>query len=129
MNIWIFSSKKGNLHLGLILLDVPQPSDVYLHGAVVSGDVVAFGEESMALVGMYPTRFQYRISPFSTLLHIGCYNATRERQYNAPRLIPSAQSAEDEEEDALGSKEVWDFQMPRLWLSSHGRYTLLPSNA
>ena len=89
------------------------------------------GEGSTSLHKCYlQPRFQYRISPFSTLLHIGCYNATRERQYNAPRLIPGAQSAEEEDDDdALGSKEVWGFQMPLLWLSSHGRYTLLPSNA
>ena len=53
MNIWIFSSQKNNLHLALILLAVHQPSDVYLHGVVVSGDVVAFGEGSMAQISTH----------------------------------------------------------------------------
>ena len=87
MYIWIFLSKKGNLHLGLILLAVPQPSDVYLHGAVVSGDVVAFGEESMALVGMYPTPFH---GPRNLSLSQCVFSLMYGCSFRAERWIPTS---------------------------------------
>ena len=85
MNIWIFSSKKGNLHLGLISLAVRQPSDVYLHGAV--GDVVAFGEESMALVGMYPSPFH---GPRNLSLSQCVFSLMSGCSFRAERWLPTS---------------------------------------